>query len=207
MKLRKSKSIYVIHNSKVGIVKLGVSNNVNSRISTIKCSSGMNVDLLYVTSPIYNYDEIESKIHSEFEENRGIGEWFHIDPNEAIEYLLMIKHNFKVDGIYQQWREESNISLLSREFGVSRAAIKKHLDKHDHSLNIDLNKKKEEILKPKPIKIREKNEVKDIPHKSKKVDRNVYEFNGDYYMKIWKQGKFTTTKHRSLQEAVEARPN
>jgi hypothetical protein len=197
MKIEKSKCVYVFENKAAGIVKIGVSDNVNNRLICIECSAGMKIDFIFSTLPIYNYIEIEKKLHEKFKCCRGIGEWFNITPDEVVNYIQKIKYMFIVDSVVKHWVIDSNISLLSKKFNVSRAAISKHLSKYDQIKNggikaDDINNV--EVLEITPEKL------KDIPANCNKIKSCIYEKENVYYVKKFAKTQWFIEVFNSVDE-------
>lgn len=189
MKLSKAKCVYIFHNKLLGQIKIGISSNVKSRLGSIICSSGMEVDLYHSTKPILNYLEVENNIHEYFKNKRAIGEWFKIEPEIALEYIVSINHKFEVDPIYLEFEKNNNYNQIARHFGVSRPAIKKRLNKFQET-------------KKNIIKSYGENRVESIPTRSNYIGNNIYEKEGLYYLQKWIKGVgFIILKFSCLKEA------
>ena len=80
------KHIYIFK-SETGECKIGVSNNVTKRKSTIEMQGNNNIVDFYNTPKCFNAHEIESIMHKHFSKYRCIGEWFNVDFIEACEKL------------------------------------------------------------------------------------------------------------------------
>jgi seryl-tRNA synthetase len=65
--------VYLLHNTESNKLKIGTTQYINKRLSTIKSSAGCNVELLNL---IKGDTKIEREIHSKFSKFRDIGEWF-----------------------------------------------------------------------------------------------------------------------------------
>lgn len=87
------KHIYVIL-SENGNVKIGVSKNVEKRISAIKGASGYKIKDCFVTEKCSNAFEIEKMAHEYFKEKRLFGEWFKADFKEAVDVVKSLHENF-----------------------------------------------------------------------------------------------------------------
>jgi len=77
--------VYVIKKEN-GFVKIGVSVNPKIRISGIETTSGEKFSVSWISEQCDNFFEIEQSAHKEFGEYRGVGEWFNIDFNKAVDY-------------------------------------------------------------------------------------------------------------------------
>lgn len=80
------KHIYIFK-SETGECKIGVSNNVNKRLSAIKMQGGKNIIEVFYTPKCFNAYKIENNMHKYFADKRLIGEWFDIDFNNATSIL------------------------------------------------------------------------------------------------------------------------
>lgn len=80
------KHIYIFK-SETGECKIGVSNNVDKRRSTIEMQGGKNILEVFHTPKCFNAYEIESIMHRYFADKRLTGEWFNIDYSEAVSIL------------------------------------------------------------------------------------------------------------------------
>jgi hypothetical protein len=81
------KSIYVIHNTEIDRVKVGVSENVPNRLRQLELSGGCKMELSYCSEACYNSEFLEKKIHGILREHKYIGEWFSVDPQHAIDVV------------------------------------------------------------------------------------------------------------------------
>jgi hypothetical protein len=71
--------LYFIRNVDTGRIKIGVANNVESRLHDLEMQSGSEMELL---GSIRNASELECILHIIFRESRARGEWF--EPSEAL---------------------------------------------------------------------------------------------------------------------------
>lgn len=81
------KQIYVIENEH-GLVKIGVSQNVSSRINVLSKQGGFKVRNIYSTKPCSNSYVIENQIHHKLKSLRINGEWFSIPFCEAVNLTI-----------------------------------------------------------------------------------------------------------------------
>lgn len=64
-------STYIVRNPATGLLKIGKSVDVESRVKSLEIGAGTSLELLY-TVPV----DVESQLHKEFSEIRVFGEWF-----------------------------------------------------------------------------------------------------------------------------------
>ena len=77
------KNVYVVEKEN-GLVKIGVSENVKSRIATLSMQGGFKVKNLYATEKCSNHYNLERIIHANLRDKRRIGEWFEMSFEEAV---------------------------------------------------------------------------------------------------------------------------
>jgi hypothetical protein len=75
--------VYFIQDSGSGLIKIGYSTNVNSRLQAIQQGMPTEVKLLKY---IHGDKELESELHERFSESRQRGEWFK-PTNELLEFV------------------------------------------------------------------------------------------------------------------------
>ena len=80
--LRK-KSVYVVQFDS-GKIKIGCSQYVPQRIRTLETMGGQKHTRLYATPPCKHYSAIEYQAHSRFLLQRGIGEYFDCNFDDAV---------------------------------------------------------------------------------------------------------------------------
>ena len=78
---------YVMKNEN-GLVKIGISNDVDFRKNTLQNASGYLITDIFKIKSKRKALEIESMLHDYFSSYRKIGEWFLIDYNEAVEKTI-----------------------------------------------------------------------------------------------------------------------
>lgn len=78
-------SVYFVQAGDRGPIKIGISKNVNSRISSLQTANSKELVLLGIIES--NADEnLEAKLHSLFAKDLARGEWFNPSP-ELLEYI------------------------------------------------------------------------------------------------------------------------
>ena len=88
-------SVYFMGNKEVNRVKIGfTANDVKKRLSSIRSSSGCDIEVLAVFYPNYHSGRfLEKSLHKYYKDKRVLGEWFDLngsDFNEAIYALEML---------------------------------------------------------------------------------------------------------------------
>lgn len=86
----KKSCVYVMYNKEVKRTKIGFAFNVEKRLNTIMNQSGCVITLKYKTKQIEHHAELESILHFMFQDFRGIGEWFNIEPDVIINRIKNI---------------------------------------------------------------------------------------------------------------------
>ena len=90
------KNVYVIENPENGRVKIGITDNIKKRLSALISACGSKLVLRYLSPLIKEAGRLEKDLHGYFQPNRCYGEWFLINPNEAIERIKSTMHNYGV---------------------------------------------------------------------------------------------------------------
>lgn len=80
------KSIYVVENER-GLVKIGVSQNVDQRLKTLSKQGGFTICHLYATESCSNAFKIENYVHKCLRKYRINGEWFSVSYEEALKVV------------------------------------------------------------------------------------------------------------------------
>ena len=77
--------VYLIANDLLGIIKIGISRAPLERLNTLQNSSGCELRLIKSAKPTRKASLVEKELHDLFSSNRGIGEWFELNEDEAIQ--------------------------------------------------------------------------------------------------------------------------
>ena len=83
-------NIYVVQNEETKRIKIGITRDINIRMTNFTTDSGCEINLLYLTAKMPNARIKEALIHEELKEYRHIGEWFNIPPEIAIQCIESI---------------------------------------------------------------------------------------------------------------------
>ena len=136
MKIKQDvRSVYVIYNEELKRTKIGYSSNSEKRFESIMSQSGCRMRLIYFTKPIYNYADVEKNMHRLFEDKRGIGEWFHMSYEKAVQRLKGLvsdKDTCRIVKHYESGKSSTEIGYL---MGVSRSGIIKYLKSKGYMLH------------------------------------------------------------------------
>lgn len=79
----RKQSIYAIKNVDTGKIKIGITENIENRLSGLISSSGCNMQLICHSCKIENAKIVENEIHYFFKDKKYIGEWFDISESDA----------------------------------------------------------------------------------------------------------------------------
>jgi hypothetical protein len=101
------KAIYVFSNPFGKLVKIGVSSNPLNRITLLAKQNGFELKHEYNTGKIKNFSNIEKAVHNHFKDKRAFGEWFYIEPIEAINYIKSLSNLFESDPNYSLISDET----------------------------------------------------------------------------------------------------
>lgn len=118
-----SKYVYLIY-SDSGLYKIGVSNDVEKRMATLRTASGYNITCLAYYKTKDKATIVERALHKLFDEFRVLGEWFDFPEDrfslEKFESILerygMIKMDFDSEGKCLPYKKEEK-PLKKRAFG------------------------------------------------------------------------------------------
>lgn len=79
--------VYIIQNTATKNIKIGVATNPSDRLSQLQTGSDVDLKLIYTSGVCSNSFEIESTCHNHFKDSHVRGEWFRVEPSEAISFL------------------------------------------------------------------------------------------------------------------------
>ena len=79
--------VYIIQNTATKNIKIGVATNPSDRLSQLQTGSDVDLKLIYTSGVCSNSFEIESTCHNHFKDSHVRGEWFKVEPSEAISFL------------------------------------------------------------------------------------------------------------------------
>jgi hypothetical protein len=77
--------VYLIANDLLGIIKIGYSRAPLERLNVLRNVSGCDLRLIKSAEPNRSASLVEKELHDLFSSDRGLGEWFKITENEAIQ--------------------------------------------------------------------------------------------------------------------------
>lgn len=109
--------VYVLVNPDNKRVKIGVTQDIEQRLYTLRMASGSKIYVFYITPILNKAYTLETITHKYFASKRFLGEWFNIDPNEAVRFIktqekffikkdmLAIKTNIEIDKIIRNHEE------------------------------------------------------------------------------------------------------
>ncbi|MDF2543440.1 MAG: Meiotically up-regulated [Anaerocolumna sp.] len=96
------KSIYVIENEN-GQVKIGISQNIESRVKTLSRQGGFVVKRSYQTEKCSNHYNLENIIHCYLKDSRKIGEWFDVNYDDAVN---LVKSMFSLYAKFEDTKKD-----------------------------------------------------------------------------------------------------
>ena len=110
----------------VGPVKVGISNNVNARLSTIQTSCPMPIDMAYVFECPNKQiaRSIERSFHDTQRDKRTHGEWFAFEPVVAIHLLCLafraaLEHNVDDKSLVDAALDLSGVYWAEKRFNLA----------------------------------------------------------------------------------------
>lgn len=93
---KESSNVYFIRSDK-GLVKVGVSKNVNKRLSQLQISSPYKLELLYSFSSDKAYED-EKTLHEFLKDKQTTNEWFKISKRDVNKLINKIKKGENIYG-------------------------------------------------------------------------------------------------------------
>ena len=90
------RKVYVLVNPDNHRVKIGITENIEQRLLSLKHASGSEIYVYYLSKWLYSATALEKNAHKHFQSRRYIGEWFNISPEEAAEYIKNNEDNYDV---------------------------------------------------------------------------------------------------------------
>lgn len=88
--------LYIIQNEDNNYVKIGVTNNIDRRLTELQTASDSNLNIVYMSPKCDNAYELERRVHDHFSAYRKNGEWFSISPCLGIAYIESLFDNANV---------------------------------------------------------------------------------------------------------------
>jgi len=87
--------VYILSNSDNGYLKIGVSNNVDKRISQLQTGSWAELSVEYRSMVCSNSFDIESTVHEKLRSKRVRGEWYDVSISDAISLIESEDHQLR----------------------------------------------------------------------------------------------------------------
>jgi site-specific recombinase XerC len=150
-----TRNVYVVYNPLSKLTKIGMSGRLNHRINFLSMENGVRLELRYNTLPCINSDMIENSMHKYFKDHRTLGEWFDIDPDDAVNKLK--EYTVQLPEIVQDYLNGLSIKELSIKYSKSRQYIEKLFKESC----VESNNKTTTILPPK-TKINRRDNIKKV---------------------------------------------
>ena len=83
----KRQYVYIIKNMDSNNIKVGVATDPYKRLAQLQTGSDSDLALIYTSYLCSNAFQVETKVHSRFEDKHVRGEWFKVDPISVVAYL------------------------------------------------------------------------------------------------------------------------
>ncbi len=100
--------LYLIQNINNGIIKIGVTNNIEKRIKLFQNICGMKLKLLK-TYIIQNSFRVEKILHFKYKNKRTYGEWFKLNSDDLLDIDNIIKN---IDNDFNNYNDIKIDSIL-----------------------------------------------------------------------------------------------
>jgi hypothetical protein len=97
---------------------------VFSRKNTIENASGCRISVIYVSPPFANFAVCERECHELLKTHRGVGEWFHISPDDAKMRVELIVSKYPLSPFYIDYAfNDMPVSLMSEKYNITRQGV------------------------------------------------------------------------------------
>ena len=132
MKIQKAKSVYAIMNPENKRIKIGIADDVKTRLIGLESGAGCKLELINNTHPILYAEEAERDSHKLFKDKRYYGEWFTITEKEANDCINSIKLKYALDDMVSAYlKQNMTIIDIAEKYGVTRQAVVKRLKQYN----------------------------------------------------------------------------
>lgn len=206
MKITTNQCIYVIHNPMLNIVKIGITDNLTTRKNSLEGACGCKLAVAYNTHYLIDAVRYENIAHGILAEHRGIGEWFNVTPEQAIEAVKTAVKEAKLDSILLAYRDGVSISQIAKDNSVTRQAIIWRL-RHYGVYKEDNIVQNIEPPKPAPTHTTTHNEFLDgeepinKERNMKRIEPNIFSDGEWYKANKYSNGTFHYAYSRSIDKA------
>jgi hypothetical protein len=85
-----NKKIYVFQNRKNGLIKIGISKDIDRRKRQLECASGCRLKTIFRSLELEDASKIEKLAHQNFATKRERGEWFAVEPDKVLKFLQLL---------------------------------------------------------------------------------------------------------------------
>ena len=132
MKIQRAKCVYAVMNPENKRIKIGIADDVPSRLNSLECGAGCKLELINQTHPILYAEEAEKSSHIRFKDKRYYGEWFSITKEEANDCIDNIKAKYALDDMVRAYlKENMTVVSIAEKYGVTRQAVAKRLKQYN----------------------------------------------------------------------------
>lgn len=137
--MRARHGLYFIRNKYTGLIKIGVTGDINQRLHTLECSNGVPLDVIRFVEGAGRYEE---ELHKCFADVRTIGEWFFpCDDLEAVAAGLVSIDDMIAQraSVIEAWAAQRRERLLERKNEMeAEAAERRELESAQKALRAQL---------------------------------------------------------------------
>lgn len=91
--------VYLIQLGDTDVFKIGITNNINRRISQLQSKSPIPLNLIYQWTG-HDYHAFESILHKTFEKKRVKGEWFKLTAGDLMKIHIMFSDSSHDNAIF-----------------------------------------------------------------------------------------------------------
>lgn len=224
MKIENGRCVYLMFNPLTKLTKIGVSDNVEARKTSLEMASGCRLEIIYTTKHLLCGEKYEADAHKALSQYRVLGEWFNLPSHkDAIATIESLVSSATEDLIVENYKKGMSISNIARDYEVTRQAILARLKKYGvydangHIYERDpLTINPNSIIKPKANTVQHistiddafddltylDGEIPELPLKNlKRLEPNI-NYNGEWYqISIFRANEFIYSYTRDINKA------
>lgn len=210
--------IYVIHNKEFNISKIGISTTPERRKMDLQIGCGCLLDVCYTSIYIKDAVYYEGLVHDHFKDKCKMGEWFNIQPEEAIPVIKDVLKAALSDNIINSYNNGLSITKIAKDYGVTRQAIIGKLKRY----GVHKTKMTETIITPKQRQAPTPKPINDVLNKTniylddneipickdremKRIEPNIYYNNEWYKIVLYINKEMKQAYTRDINKAKEFR--
>jgi predicted DNA-binding protein YlxM (UPF0122 family) len=227
MKIDEGRCVYILYNPITQLTKIGMSDNIDARKSSLESACGCPLELIHKTKHLLCGEKYELDAHRMLKEYRKLGEWFSLPNHQiGIDVVNLVIKDATEDVIVENYKKGVSITKIAEDYEVTRQAILARLKKYGVYDNKGrIFEREPSTVKPivQPIKVKERvnvaqhistvdeayddltyldGEIPNLPLKNLKRAEPNLNYNGEWYqISLFKEGSFIYAYTKDLIKA------